>query len=461
MSSNFIGKKGIVTHFAPDADAVLATALLLLATDRNRSRQLRNNIILVPSGPLPKEYQHPEDWIIIDVGGASVSPFDHHGLDGDKVSSMELMARHLGWDQKPWLRPLLDWLNRQDQQGINLRIQGKNGAQEFSAEDLLITAVMRGASNIRWSPFKVSMAEQIMSFRQLILLAQFMIRHFQRVEGNGFTPSAEATRLLQYSLAQAIAQDSHLLMPELEEFVSLADCINQLNRQMNDGEESGEAFDFFTQPGSMDCLRLVASPDLLVKEQYPGDRELARNISLIGIAQELERDRNLPGPRKVKILADAWQSILAIKADWLLAKNEVKNGKVVRHQIGKRLVAMVRSDCYASSKALRNCCNGNPQKADVQIIIFSTGHVRITCNNRDSELQRKMPKVAYLIRREEAKARKTNLPTARLRAVNELVLDWHLTDFGGLFNGTLTNPVVEPTKLTPERIFQLVCEGLR
>ena len=455
MSSNFNGKAGIITHFAPDADAVLATALLLLAT--NRLRQLQNNVILVPSGQLPKEYQHPEDWIIIDVGGASISPFDHHGQSGEKISSMELVARHFGLDKEIWLRPLLDWLNRQDQHGIN--IQSKVGA--FSAEDLLITSVIRGANNIRYSPFKVTMAEQLKSFRRLILLAQFMLRHFQRIEVNGFTPSAEAIRLLQYSLAQAIAQDSQLLMPELEEFVSLADCINQLNRQMNDGEESGEAFDFFTQPGSMDCLRLVASPDLLVKEQYPGDRELAYNISLLAIAQELERDKNLPGPLKVKILADAWKSILAIKSDWLLSKNEVKNGGVLRHQAGKWLVAMVKSDCYGAAKALRSCCDANPKKADVQIIVSSTGHIRITCNNRDKILIQRMPEAACLIRREEAKARKTNLSTARLRAVNELVLDWHLTEFGQVSNGTLTNPSVKRTGLLSERIFQLVCQALQ
>ena len=456
--------KQVATHFAPDGDGVFATAM---AGTRYRHIPMLPAIFL-PAGDLSlEEVKRHESagTVFFDVGG-ELAGRDHHG-GKEKISATRLVAREIGLTDVR-LRSLLDFVDANDQSGKNFRFQIANGSEVHEAGDLLVNSIIRGASNVRFSPFKqtITNEQRVKSFQRLVRLATLVI-HRLGMADRGASFSHDARVLLQHSLVQAIARTLELPEPQrFDNFQSLLRYIDRLHVRKY-GEEARDyscredlMFSPYIQMMSVEPLKLIILDGNKQPVTNPDDRWLAESLTLFGISQQLVVEEKIPLPIKLAILKDCWLNLFAYQADWLLALSDLANGGVQYNQEvkGWRVMA-IASDCARIGPASRHKCQQNPFKASVTIAIRPSGHVQITCVPQ-RHLVAKIKAAGVELRRAEAAKRGLTVTSAELQLEEKLSVFWYTAPFGGLFNGSLTQPLVEPTKLSLSEIFQIVCQAL-
>lgn len=453
--------KGIGVHYAPDADAIFSVALIV-----GRYPHLQNRFVkFLPAGVYSR-YQlkqlEKQGLALIDVGGEQTGR-DHHGAKKTKEAAIEMVAKELGLFGDPRLQPLINYVAGNDKDGTNYRLL--NGA---AADDLLFNNVIRASSQVRFNPMKekISLEDRQQEFWRLVEIAELIISRFLRGE-NDAVSEADAVKLIQHSFFMAVAKSLSVSQPRyFSGFLKTAEFIN---RHANlDNDDDVDRFDFLLQPAFAHHCKLLenlTSQNITVKQDGKNigslaDNPLVENLSLIGVAKELLADE-MPYEHKLAILRNVWLSLIDKQADWLKAMGEMRNGAVkIRRDVRGWQVVMVESDCSQIMQATRyQQKNYHQQVADVSIAIRSTGHVQVTCS-KDMKLRAKMINAGILLRQMEVLKGEFTTPPKDLCVINTLKARWYVADFGGLFNGSLTNPEVVPTQLTPEEIFIIVCEAI-
>jgi len=426
--------------------------------------------IFLPAGDLTKEqvrgYEEEQGVVFFDVGGQHTGR-DHHGGQ-EKISAARIVAREVGLDQQPFVG-LLRFIDGNDQKGTNFRFSIQNNGGTLPANDLVINNIIRGASNVRFSPFdpNVSLQEQGKSYQRLTGLCRLIIKRVGSAD-KGASFSNEAKTLLQHSLTKAIVSSLELEPGQpgyLDNFESTLNFINRLNaRKWN---ESG--YRCQEDPSFSDLIKMMSAPSLKLiilsgdnsRINEPETIWLAESLTLLGIAQQLIVENQISQSLKPAILTDCWLNLIAYQADWLKALGDLRNGGIkYASKIKGWEVAAIESDSSRIGPASRHTCTENPYRRDVTIVRRpSSGHVQITCRPQ-VHLVPRLKQAIVELRKKEAAIRRLNILPAEMEAENTLVANWYIPDFGAGLNGSLTNPIVDPTRLKLGDIYQTVCNAL-
>lgn len=451
--------KTIGIHFAPDADTIMAIALLC---------EWYPEIFGCPVKFFPAQQMTRAKWeelksqgiLFVDVSGQGI--FDHHGQgngNGGK-SAAQLIANWLGLEE-PWLKPILDWTNSQDREGTNFNIRVQNGGQGMPAHHLLLTSVIRGSSHVRFNPVtsKATLKQQANAFWHLVNFCRLTIRQMKRCQGQPLKLTPAGIELAQWGLVITVAQ--YLLTAPPRFFSDFNKALDKINEQISKLAEKGdtEKFDCRQEPGCEPLIQIMSRVN-----ELRSDNPLALNFTLLAAAEELACRQKWSYQFKLMYMAEVWQNVLSLHCDWLNAQRDLRNGnaekKLYRKRCGNWQVVSITSDASQIAKAARYQNDKYP-KADVVITFRSTGHCQITCRSNDGQLISKMEEIAFQLRKAETKRRGRSEPEANFWAKNRLVANWYFADFGGVFNGTLTNPTIPPTKLSGIEIFNIVCKTLK
>lgn len=461
--------KGIATHPAPDFDGVMTSALVAY----RYPKLYRCPLIFIPAGTLSSqevEKYERKGIALFDVGGF-LTGYDHHG-SGKEVSSCRLVARSIGLANKR-LEPLLAYIDENDRQGVNYRLKIVKNGREVAADDFLLTSIIRASSQVRYNPFKedVTHQERVAAFWRLVRLARIVINRVANTDNSRATLSKVAGDLLQLSLCQAIAKQLGVPQPKfIDGFNNTLNFINRTAARQFDEQDEEQGYKCQEDPVFKDLIELMEKfpPELhsyengkLIKDD--STKRFVINLTILGIAQELVGDALVKPWEKLIILKDGWLSLIARKSDWLLAVSHLKNSGVLKRQdVRGWHVVSVESNCSQigpASRLLDPEREVNPQKAAVTIAKRSTGHVQITCRPQTG-LKRKIKKAGILLREAEVRKQGMEIPREQLLSEGNLVANWYIAESGAVLNGSLTNPLIEPTSLTLEEIHQIVCLAL-
>lgn len=454
--------RSIATHFTPDLDAAMSRAL----AETRYPRLISLPTIFLPAGDLTKDQvrSHEEQGtVFLDVGGPNTGR-DHHS-SGKRISAARIIANEVGLNHREFAG-LLDFIDGNDQQGANFRYFIKNGGGTLPANDLVINCLIRGASHVRYNPLnpKVSLQEQGESYRRLARLCRLIINRVGSAD-QGASFSSEARILLQHSLTRAIAKSLDLVQPNgFDGFENTLDFLNRLNgRKWEDRGyrcQEDPNFNAFIKMMGVTPLKLIIQSGNKGRINDPKTLWLAESLTLLGIAQQLIVENQIPQRVKLVILRDCWLNLFAYQTDWLKALGDLKNGGIkYASEIKGWQVVAIESDCSRIGQASRHVCAENPVKHNVIIVRRSNGQVQITCQPQ-LHLVPKVKQAIVNLRKKEAAIRGLDIPAEELAAEEELVAGWYIPHFGGGLNGSLTNPTVESTRLDLKTIYQTVCLAL-
>jgi len=456
---------GVIVHCAPDLDAVMAVALLGI----HYPNLLEGSICFVPSGIFDSKRWSEviaAGMIPVDVGGTSQDwpHFDHHGDVSAKGSATRLVAKHLAWENEDWIQPLLKWVDSQDRAGTNFRLAvPAAGGRYIPADHFLFTDIIRGSSNVRFSPFnsKVTMESRAKAFCRLVAMAQLIIRQFRWVgKPTKYESSQEAQQLVKQGLLMALAKDLELDQPF--ELRPGADFRSELGR-LSELAYDGDRLELAKTLAVAKLVNTIRSPiNLSVRAGKNGleSQPLALNFTLLAIAEQALQMDSFSHSYKMELIREAWLNNLAMAADFLEALNSFRKLEAMKDQRevpGVGLVEWSDDGCYHARRV--SGFNRPGQSPAVSLIRNPTGHWQIFINLQNGAkpvIVERMQEVAIALQQAEPGGQ----ADGPFGGPGRLINGWYFSEFGGLFNGTLTNPFVPASQIPPENVFEIVCQNL-